>query len=315
MILEPRKSAEEIERRLSALTDPELAELLKGLNEGLSDHDLESYTSPYAPAWKRHVGMLALAGLFAMSAGYGFVAFQPKHNAAPQPKAHTAIAPPVAQKKSAAVPRRVAKHRAAPAPVAYHRVAPVHAVTVTPVAAPAPNEALIRQARAQLIHERAVAAAAQAQAARAQHQAKLAMQAQAAAQARAQADAQARAQAEAQARAEATARAQAEAQTQAQSEAQAQSRADTLAREAAEQDWVRANASGPGTKSIIVPPDTGRLGTNPSHGMPLPMPGPGDPNCTPHRASFFGAVVTSALIGHVRVGNTNVSNIVHLVHP
>ena len=39
MIIEPRKSAEEIDRCLSALTDPELSDLLKDLNQGFLGDD------------------------------------------------------------------------------------------------------------------------------------------------------------------------------------------------------------------------------------------------------------------------------------
>jgi hypothetical protein len=301
MIIEPRKSAEEIDRRLSALTDPELSELLKDLNQGLLGDDLDSYASPYAPYWKRRIGLLALAGLFAMSVGFGAVAFQPQSHSRPPAKAATHAA-------AIALPhphRPLAQHKAskrAVAPIAYR----------APVTAPAavPDEAAIRQARAQLLHERAMAAQAQARAAQAEHQAKVALQAQAAAQRRAHAEALAQAQAEAIAQQRARALSQAQAQAQAQDE---QTRADALAREAAEQDWVRAHTSGPGTKSVDVPPgDNGRLSTGPSPRVPLPMPGPVDPNCTPHRGSLFTSLVTTAVLSHVKVGGTNLNAYVQL---
>jgi len=301
MIIEPRKSAEEIDRRLSALTDPELSEMLKDLNQGLLGHDLDSYTSPYAPYWKRRIGLLALAGLFAMSVGFGAVAFQPQPHSHPQAKAatHPAVVPPPRTHKVAV--RHKAVKRIAP-PLVYH----------APVIGPAvvPDEAAIRQARAQLLHERTMATQAEARVAQAQHQAKLALQAQAAAQARAHAQAVAQAQAEAIAQQRARALSQAQAQAQAQDP---QARADALAREAAEQDWVRAHTSGPGTKSVDVPPgDNGRLSTGPSPRVPLPMPGPVDPNCTPHRGSLFTSLVTTAVLSHVKVGGTNLNAYVQL---
>ena len=306
MILEPRKSAEEIDRRLSALTDPELSALLQNLRDGFSSDDEDSYTSPQAPYWKRRIGLLALAGLFAMSSGFGFVAFQPASHTGTKAKA--AVAPAPVRKHTKNVARHVipAVHVA---PAAARVRAPIlPAVTVTP------NETLIRQARAQLLHERALAAAAQAETARAQYEARVAVQAKADAQARAHAEAVAQAQAEAvaQSRTEALQRAQAQAQAQAQDE---QTRGDTLAREAAEQQWVRDHTSGPGTKSAGPPSDTGTLSTGPSPRMPLPMPGPIDPNCTPHRGSLFMTLVAGAALSHVRVGGTNAGNLLRMVNP
>jgi hypothetical protein len=170
----------------------------------------------------------------------------------------------------------------------------------------APTEAQIRQARAQLLHERAIAAQARAETARAHQQAQLALQQAAMARswAHAEALAQARAEAQAQRRAEALDRAQA--QSQAQSVQQQQ-----------EQDWVVQNASGSGTKAGVGPPaDNGRMGTYPNPAAPVPAPGPVDPNCTPHRGSLFGAALTGVVLGHVRVGGTNLGSVVQqLIHP
>lgn len=43
MILEPRKSAEEIDRRLAALTDSELAEVLRSVSREFAGGEPESY--------------------------------------------------------------------------------------------------------------------------------------------------------------------------------------------------------------------------------------------------------------------------------
>ena len=294
MILQPWDSAEEIDRRLSALNDPELAELLKALNRDLNGNP-ESYVSESAPYWKKRIAFVALAGLLAMSAGYSYFAatsHQPtraKHQAA-------VVVPPRHHPKP--VVRRVAvKHHATPVAVVHHRAAvavPVYAPAVT-----APDEAQIRQARAQLLHERALAAQAEADAARARHQAQLAMQAQAQAQAHAQALAQAKAEAVAQARTEALARAQAQAQAQAQADAQWEEQQLQNARDA----QIK-----PGD---IPPPASGHMSTYPQPGASAPVPGPVlDPNCTPHRGSMF----VRAMDG-VRLGGTSVGAVLRIIHP
>jgi hypothetical protein len=303
MILEPSKTAEEIDRRLSALHDPELEDLLRAANPGLLGNEPHSYTSPAAPYWNRRIGLIVLAGLFAMSAGYGYVGSVSVSHLNARAKARAAAIVPVRRRAKVAVRYRTAKPHVAAVTHARPVVAPLPVVS-----APSQNEALIRQARAQLVHERALAAQARADAARAQHQAKLAMQAQAQAQARANAVAlsQALAEARAQARAEALARAQAQS-TQEQAES---------ARQQQEQDWVVQNASGSGTKPGIAPPsDSHRISTYPAPGAPLPGPGPIDPNCTPHRGSLFGAALTGAVLSHVRVGGTNMGAILRIVHP
>lgn len=279
MIIEPGKSADEIERRLSALNDPELIELLKTVNRGLlgTEADSESYTSPAAPYWKKRIAAIALAGLVAMSAGAGYAVSQSgaRHSVQPKPRAAAAVVRPrrnhrvVAVHHHAAAPQRAAALAVPAAPV----VAPVR------VAAPAPNEALVRRARAELLHERALVA---------QEKMELRAQAAAAAWAQAEAVARARAQAQAEAQAEATAR-----RTQ---EEQAAQNADT-ARDQQTQD------------AVTQPPDTGRIATNPSAGYPLPLPGPVDTNCTPSRGGLFGAV-----IGHIRVGGTTVGGLLRLIH-
>jgi hypothetical protein len=304
MILEPSKSPEEIERRLSALNDPEFAEYLRAANPGLLGNEPNSYTSPAAPYWKRRIGFVVIAGLFAMSAGYGYVGVSNNSHPNARAKPHAAAIAPPRRHAKVAVRRNTVKHQTAVAVHPRSVVVPAHRISTPAVTAPSPNEALIRQARAQLLHERALAAQARADAARAQHQAKLAMQAQAQAQARANAVAlsQALAEARAQARAQALARAQA----QAEQEAQAQR----------EQDWVVQNASGSGTKpGVGPPPDSHRISTYPDANVPLPGPGPIDPNCTPHRGSLFGAALTSAVLSHVRVGGTNAGAILRMVHP
>lgn len=308
MILEPRKSPQEIDRRLSALHDPELAELLRAHAGDLAS-TAESYVSPSAPYWKKRIGYLTLAGLLAMSAGYASVYTSSHHGSRTKPHA-IAITPPTHRHASRAVAHsRAAVHHAAP--VAQHRakIAPVHAVQAV-----GPSEAMIRQERAQLMHERAVAAAARADAARAQHLAQLALQAKAQAQARAQAQAQAEAiaqeRAQEQAQAQAQAYAQARAQAQAQAQAEALARAQAQAIERAQQQALQ-NATDPNIKpGDGPPPDVGRISTTPSGSVPLPAPGPIDPNCTPHRGALFNSV-----LDHVRVGGTSVGSLLRIVHP
>jgi hypothetical protein len=298
MILEPWKSAEEIDRRLAALNDPELAELLRNANrELLGDDETQSYTSPSAPYWKKRIAFVALAGLFALSAGFSASIATRPHSA---PKVHPLFAvPALAQHRAVRRVHRVAAKHSAPK----HAPAPVHRAAGATVAAAAPDEALVRRVRAQMLHEQAVAAAAEAQAraeaARAHHEAQIAAQAQAQANAKALHDAIA--QARAQARAEAI----------------AQARADALAREQAQQleqaqqQALLDNARDPNTKpGYGVPPGAGHMDTNPMPNAPAPAPGPIDPNCTPHRGSLF----TSAL-DHVRLGPTNVGTVLRLIHP
>jgi|GEM_PF-4148588 len=310
MILEPTKSAEEIDRRLCALHDPELAEVLRAANPGLLGNEPDSYISPSAPYWQRRVGLIVLAGLFAISVGYGYSNYANNEHASPRTKSHAAAAVPVRAKhhQQVAVRRAAIKRHAAPATHAAAVVVPQRVAPVRPVSAPAADEALIRQARAQLLHERALAEQARAETAQARHQAELAMQAKAQAQARANAVAleQALAEARAQARAEAVARAQAQAQAEAAQAAQAER----------EQEWVVQNASGSGTKPGIGPPtDTHHVSTYPVPGGTLPGPGPIDPNCTPHRGSLFGSSLAGAALSQVRVGGTNLGAILRIVHP
>jgi hypothetical protein len=265
MILEPRKTAQEIDERLSALNDPGLAELLVDLNRGFSSQEpanegTESYTSPDAPYWKRRVGFVVLAGLFAMSAGYASIATA-SHPAAPRAK----------PKPHAALPAPLPRHAQPRIALAVHHAA----------AAAVPDEAQIRQARTQLLHESVLAAQARAQTAQAQQQARFAMEQ--AVMARSWAHAEAVAQARAEAKAEALARAQAE----------------SVAARAQAQDEVLQNASDPDIKPGDMPPSgTGRMPTYPSGGpLPAPgrMPGPIDTNCTPHRGSLFQTVINAAV--------------------
>jgi hypothetical protein len=300
MILEPSKTAEEIDRRLSALTDPELAQLLQAAGRSLQDNDPDSYTSLSAPYWKRRIGLVALAGLLALSIGYGYNgALAPSHQSA-RPKAQRALASPVRRHRKVALHHNVAKHQAARIVPAEPRTKPAPVAPI--VVAPAPNEALIRQMRAQLLHQRTLQEKAQADAARAQHQAKVAMQA------RAQAQEQALHEALAQARAEALAQARAEALARAQAESADAARA---------QEWAVQNASGEGTKpGAPMPPANGHLSTYPNPNTPpAPGPGPIDPNCTPHRGSLFTTMLTGAVLSHVRVGGTNAGELLRLVHP
>lgn len=291
MILEPSKTAEEIDRRLCAINDPELAALLRSLNRGPDDP--EDYTSTSAPYWKRRIGFLALAGLLAMSVSFGYTNAVSRSHATTRAKARTVPAVAVRRHHKAAIHRIAVKHRA---PVAHH----VAAGMPVPAIAPAPNEALIRHARAQLLHERAMAAQAQADAARARYEAKLAMQA------RAQAQEQALREALAQARAEALAVAR----------AQALQREQAEALEQRQQEQLQQAQRDPQIKPGDTPPaDSGRISTYPRPGAPVPMPGPIDPNCTPHRGSLFGAVITSAVLSHVRVGGTNAGALLQFVHP
>jgi hypothetical protein len=297
MILEPWKSAEEIDRRLAALNDPELAELLRNANRQLlGDDEAQSYTSPSAPYWKKRIAFIALAGLFAISAGFSasvatrHPAQAPKALAKPQPM----LALPVVAH------HRTARPAAAAHPAPKHAAAPVHHAIA---AAAAPDEALVRRMRAQMLHDQAVAAQAElqarAEAARAHHEAQLAAQAQAQANAKALHDAIA--QARAQARAEAI----------------AQARADALAREQAQQleqaqqQALLDNARDPNTKpGYGVPPGAGHMNTNPMPNAPAPAPGPIDPNCTPHRGSLFASA-----LDHVRLGPTNAGAVLRLIHP
>ncbi|HLI96927.1 MAG TPA: hypothetical protein VKT72_12695 [Candidatus Baltobacteraceae bacterium] len=282
MILEPSKSAEEIERRLSAIRDPELAELLKSFKREPSPSDAPSYTepddysSPYAPYWKRRIGFIALAGLLAMSVGYGYNSATSHPGSQTKPLRAAALVPPRAHRKVAV------RHSVAPATSVQHHAAVVPARAP----APAPDEAMIRQVRAQLVHQRTLAVQAQADAARAHYQAKLAMQARAQAQERAleSALAQARAEALAAARAEALSREQAESALQRQ------------------QEQAEVNAQDPQIKPGDEPPaSTGRVSTYPNPSNPAPMPGPVmDPNCTPHRGSLFQNILTSAAIYEVQ---------------
>lgn len=282
MILEPWKSAEEIDRRLAALNDPELADLLRKANRELFD-------DPKEPYWNKRIAFVALAGLFAMSAGFSAFLATPREraHATPNPRAiaaspkHHRAARPV--HRVAPVPRVAARHYAPPV---------VHPVTVAPApapAAPAPSEAAVRRARAVLLHERALLAQQQAQA-RAEV-------------ARAEANAQelrgAIAQARAQARAEAIAQARAMAAAQAEDEQLQQ-----------EQQALLNNARDPNTKpGYGSPPGTGRMDTIPRPSAPIPIPGPIDPNCTPHRASLFNSA-----LDHVRIGGTSVGTVLNLIH-
>ncbi|MGZ3506012.1 MAG: hypothetical protein ACXWNJ_17300 [Vulcanimicrobiaceae bacterium] len=310
MILEPWKSAEEIDRRLSALNDPELAELLRAANRGLLGNDSESYTSQDAPYWKRRIGFIALAGLLAMSAGYAstLLSSHPSEGAKP----HAALTVPARPHFKVAVHHAVLKRHVvgvahprtlvAPVPVAPVHVAPVRVAPVHPVSVAATNEALIRQARAQLLHERALAAQARAETARAQHEAKFAMQQQAAAQAWAQAEALAQARAEAQARAQAEALARAQAEN-----AEAQRAQDQAAQNASDRD-IKTPDTPPINIGRMPYPSTGV--PVPSTGVPGPLPVPIGGNCTPHRGGLFGAV-----LDHVRVGGTSVGGLLRVVQP
>jgi hypothetical protein len=304
MILEPWKSAEEIDRRLAAINDPELAELLRNANRELQGEP-ESYTSPSAPYWNKRIAFIALAGLFAMSAGYSASV------ATLRERPHTGLKPRAA---AAIIPQRHrtprATHRAAalPHPAARNAAPAVHRTAVA-VAPAAPSEAQVRRARAQLLHEQALAAQAVAQAradaARAHHEAQLAMQKQA--EANAQALHEALAAARAQARAEAIAQARAE----------ALARADAIQIQQAErqalqiqQQILLQNATDPNTKpGYGVPPAGGRIDTIPAPNVPVPVPGPIDPNCTPHRGSLFNTA-----LDHVRIGGTSVGAVLRLIH-
>src|SRR5579883_2350346 len=165
MILEPRKSAEEIERRLAALHDPELADLLDDLNRRFSgDEDSQGYTSPSAPYWKRRIALVALAGLLATSAGFASTVTLLREKNGTKPAAPVPLIAPK-HRATAAVVRVTQKQRVVIAP--HHAAAAPHNVIAAPVRiAPvtAPDEAAIRQMRAQLLHERLLAAQAQARA-------------------------------------------------------------------------------------------------------------------------------------------------------
>jgi hypothetical protein len=295
MILEPKKSAEDIDRRLAALTDAELAELLASLNREFHDNEPESYASPSAPYWKKRIALVALAGLMALSAGFSAAVSTVRERPAAAPK-HV---PPVAalpHHRASALPVR---HKIAPPVPAHRAAAPLHAA-LAPVA---PAEAVVRRARTALLHEQALAAQAQAearaQAAQAHHQAQIAMQA------RAEANAQALREALAKARAQARAEAIAQARAQALANAQAQQL------EAAQQQALYDNARDPNIKpGSGIPPAAGGMSTIPNPNNPAPAPGPVlDPNCTPHRGAFFGSV-----LDNVRVGGTNVGAVLRLIH-
>jgi hypothetical protein len=288
MILGP----EEIERRLDAVNDPELAELLESVRRSFSGEEPDTYSSPSAPYWNKRIGFLVLAGLFALSAGFSATLSRPHANAQLKPQA---AVPAMAIRQVKPIAHRVSKHRAITA--APHRsVAAAAAAPAIAVAAPAVDETMIRQARAQLLHERDVAMRARAQAAYAQQQARVALQQ------RADAQAWAKAEALAQARAEAQAKAQAEALA-------AQREQDAIYQDQALQNASDANIK-PGEAS--PPSTTGRIpaypgGTAP---QPMPVPGPVDPtNCTPHRANFFRSA-----LDQVRVGPTTAGAILDLIH-
>lgn len=303
MILEPWKSPQEIERRLAALNDPELEELLRSANRELTGAKTEIFTAPEAPYWKKRAALIALMGLIAMSAGYaGSLSHSPRHTGVKPAAAVAPVRRPAghAARHVAAVPRIAPSHRAA---VPHQRAA-----VATVVAAPAPvqpSEALIRQARAQLMREREIAAQARAQTAIAEHNAKVALRAQAAAQAQAQTEALA------QARAEAVAQAKAEELAQSQAQALARAQQEAIDAERAQEQAVQ-NASDPNIKpGEGPPPSSGRISTYPSAGVPVPAPGPVDPNCTPHR----GSLLVNTVLDHVRVGGTSVGGLLRLIHP
>lgn len=293
MILEPRKSAEDIDRRLAALTDAELAELLASLNREFHESDTESYASPSAPYWKKRIALLALAGLMALSAGFSAAVSTVRD----RPAAPAGHIPPVAEPRHQRASGLPVRHKVAAQVPARRIVAPPHAAIapVAPVVSAVSSEASVRRARAALLHEQALAA----QAAQAHRQAQLAMQA------RAQANAQALNEALAKARAQARAEAIALARAQAVANAQAQQL------EAAQQQALYENARDPNIKpGAGIPPATGGMSTIPNPNNPVPAPGPVlDPNCTPHRGAFFGTV-----LDRVRVGGTNVGAVLRLIH-
>ncbi len=276
MIIEPRKTAEEIDRRLSAFTDPALADLLEDLKRGFAGDDSESYTSASAPYWRRRIGFVALAGLFALSAGYASIATASHTALRAKPRAAAAI--PAPRHRKAAIRRLVVKRKTA---LAKAIVTP--AIHAAPAAAQ--NEALVRHLRAQLLQERTPAAREKARAIDTHHQTAAAMQA---AMAREWARDEALAQARAEARAEAVASAQAD---------------DAAAQERAHDRAVDDAAQTAGTP----PSNPGRVTSYPG-GAPLPIPGPIDTNCTPHRGSLFGT-----MLQHVRIGGTSVGGLLQLV--
>lgn len=292
MIFRPWTDPEEIDRRLSALDDPELVELLRAANRRLTESGAD-YTAPNAPYWKTRIALIALAGLAALTSGY-FAGVRP-HAVPPAPPQHR-------QHHTARLVRHAkpVAHAAPPAPA--HRraaLAPLHTAS-----AAAASEALIRRTRAQLLHEHAIAVQARAEAARAHHQAVLAMQAQA------KANQQALEAALARARAQARAEAIAQAQAQALARAQAQAAAERA------QEQALQNATDPNIKpGAGAPPDTGRIWSGAPPNLPMPAPGgpaggPIDPNCTPHRGSFL----INAVLDHVRVGGTNAGALLQLIH-
>lgn len=287
MILEPWKSAEEIDKRLAALNDPELAELLRRENPSLlRTRAEEPELEPPTRVRKKHLTFMALAGLLAMAAGYAS-AFIGLHQA--QTKA-LPIAIPVQTQRHVVRAVHVRTVRRAPVPIR-HAAAAV-AVPVAPVQHIDTSSALIAQARAQIAHERALAQQAERHAALAQHNAQVAMQAQERAQAQFLAQAQARAQT--QARAEA-----------AQAEAQARLNSEAYARQ---QEQTVQNEQDPSIKPGDTPPTGGTGSTYPTGAQPVPMPGPVDTNCTPSHGSIF-----RSMLSHVRVGGTNVGNLLRMV--
>jgi DNA polymerase III gamma/tau subunit len=294
MIIEPRKSADEIDRRLSALDDPEFAEVIRAANR-----DIFHIPEPPAPYWKTRIGLMTLAGLFALAAGYSSYANAPR----PIP---------------GIAPHRVARAHPVPTPVK-HRSAPV-----TPHAAPArhavaaavaPSEATIRKIRAQLAQERAVAAQARSEALYAQHQAQVAMQERAEARAKAHAQAVAQAHAQAVAQAQVQAQARAEALAQARAEALAQARAQAQAKAQAElvpqsNEDRPAPSSGMSIKPGQAPPPSSPvISTYPVPNAIPPMPGPMDKNCTPSRGGIF-----IHALNNVGVGGTSVGGLLRLIH-
>src|SRR5579872_2670524 len=152
MILEPRKSAEEIERRLAALHDPELADLLDDLNRRFSgDEDPQSYTSPSAPYWKRRIALVALAGLLATSAGFASTVTLLREKNDTKPRTPVPLIAPKHRAKAAVV-YAAPKHRVLVTP--HSNVETPHSAIAAPVRiAPvtAPDESAIRQMRAQLL--------------------------------------------------------------------------------------------------------------------------------------------------------------------
>lgn len=286
MILEPWKSADEVDRRLAALNDPELAELIRTANRELFN---EPPDAPPVPFWKTRIGLLTLAGLCALAAGYSAQSHAPRPlvGIAPRHAAHIAL--PVKPK------RHIAQVQ--------HHAAPVRHVTPALAPAVAPSEQVIRRLRAQLAQERAIAAQERASA----------LQAQAAASAQAHAHAVAQARAQAQAQAQELAQAKTQAVAQARAEEVARQQAEALTRAQSQAVPVTTQERPVSTDMSIKP------GDNPPPSAPSisvysrpgnPVPGPViDPNCTPNRGTIF----THAL-DHVRVGGTNAGALLRLIH-